>query len=234
MISRTGTGSLPKSGPIPGAGPRARWKRCSATHARMASPKPWRRLLSRARERAEADERAAVAAEITEAVKRAGLSRAEFASRIGTSASPAVHLYLWQGNPVRHALAPDPPRSRPGIALRTVITRAGSRKRRAGNGMHAPVRRTAPIPVPRTQRQLRIVAINGSVELYTSIGVPKGALLRCTWRKPVVPCLLGVCSAAVPVPFDGVDIRRQRKGESRTERHGPAFSVPGERRAADS
>jgi DNA-binding transcriptional regulator YiaG len=44
-------------------------------------------VLSRARERAEADERAAVAAEITEAVKRAGLSRAVFASRIGTSAS---------------------------------------------------------------------------------------------------------------------------------------------------
>jgi ribosome-binding protein aMBF1 (putative translation factor) len=43
--------------------------------------------LSRARERAEANERAAVAAEIREAVKRSGLSRAEFASRIGTSAS---------------------------------------------------------------------------------------------------------------------------------------------------
>src|SRR5579863_1223701 len=44
--------------------------------------------LSRARERAEADERAAVAAEITEAVQHAGLSRAAaFASRIGTSAS---------------------------------------------------------------------------------------------------------------------------------------------------
>jgi hypothetical protein len=37
--------------------------------------------LSRARERAEASERAAVAAEIREAVKRSGLSRAEFASR---------------------------------------------------------------------------------------------------------------------------------------------------------
>jgi DNA-binding transcriptional regulator YiaG len=43
--------------------------------------------LSRARERAEAAERAAVAAEIREAVGRSGLSRAEFASRIGTSAS---------------------------------------------------------------------------------------------------------------------------------------------------
>lgn len=44
-------------------------------------------VLSRARERAEASERAAVAAEVREAVKRSGLSRAEFASRIGTSAS---------------------------------------------------------------------------------------------------------------------------------------------------
>jgi DNA-binding transcriptional regulator YiaG len=43
--------------------------------------------LSRARERAEASERAAVAAEIREAVKRSGLSRAEFASEIGTSGS---------------------------------------------------------------------------------------------------------------------------------------------------
>ena len=43
--------------------------------------------VSRARERAEASERAAVAAQIREAVQRSGLSRAEFASRIGTSAS---------------------------------------------------------------------------------------------------------------------------------------------------
>lgn len=44
-------------------------------------------VLSRARQQAEADERAAVAAEIRGAVERSGLSRAEFASRIGTSAS---------------------------------------------------------------------------------------------------------------------------------------------------
>lgn len=44
-------------------------------------------VLSRAREGAEAGERAAVAAEIREAVKHSGLSRAAFASRIGTSAS---------------------------------------------------------------------------------------------------------------------------------------------------
>jgi DNA-binding transcriptional regulator YiaG len=44
-------------------------------------------VLGRARERAEAGERAAVAAEIREAVRRSGLSRTQFASRIGTSAS---------------------------------------------------------------------------------------------------------------------------------------------------
>jgi DNA-binding transcriptional regulator YiaG len=44
-------------------------------------------VLSRARERAEAEEGAAVAAEIQQAVQRSGLTRGEFASRIGTSAS---------------------------------------------------------------------------------------------------------------------------------------------------
>jgi transcriptional regulator with XRE-family HTH domain len=43
--------------------------------------------LELARRQAEADERAAVATQIREAVKRSGLSRAEFASRIGTSPS---------------------------------------------------------------------------------------------------------------------------------------------------
>jgi ribosome-binding protein aMBF1 (putative translation factor) len=43
--------------------------------------------VSRARDRAEATERAAVAAEIREAIGRSGLSRAEFAAQIGTSAS---------------------------------------------------------------------------------------------------------------------------------------------------
>jgi DNA-binding transcriptional regulator YiaG len=43
--------------------------------------------LSRAREAAEASERAVVAADIRKAVKRSGLSRAEFASRMGTSPS---------------------------------------------------------------------------------------------------------------------------------------------------
>jgi DNA-binding transcriptional regulator YiaG len=44
-------------------------------------------VLSRARERAEASERAIVADEIRAAIRRSGLSRAEFAARIGTSAS---------------------------------------------------------------------------------------------------------------------------------------------------
>lgn len=44
-------------------------------------------VLSRARLRAEERERAAVAADVREAIRRSGLSRAEFASRIGTSAS---------------------------------------------------------------------------------------------------------------------------------------------------
>lgn len=44
-------------------------------------------VLSRARGRAEASERAAVAAEIEDAVRHSGLGRAEFAAQIGTSAS---------------------------------------------------------------------------------------------------------------------------------------------------
>jgi DNA-binding transcriptional regulator YiaG len=44
-------------------------------------------VLSRARARAEAAEREAVAAAIREAVQRSGISQAEFASRIGTSPS---------------------------------------------------------------------------------------------------------------------------------------------------
>lgn len=54
----------------------------------------WRRLaeamervIADARETAEADERRAVAAEISRLVDESGLTRAEFASRIGTSAS---------------------------------------------------------------------------------------------------------------------------------------------------
>jgi DNA-binding transcriptional regulator YiaG len=43
--------------------------------------------LSRARQRAAANERAAVTTEIRDAVERSELSQAEFASRIGTSAS---------------------------------------------------------------------------------------------------------------------------------------------------
>ncbi len=43
--------------------------------------------IRRARRRAEASERAAVAAELAELVRRSGLSRADFASRLGTSRS---------------------------------------------------------------------------------------------------------------------------------------------------
>lgn len=45
------------------------------------------RVIADAREAAEADERQAVAAEISRLVDESGLTRAEFASRIGTSAS---------------------------------------------------------------------------------------------------------------------------------------------------
>jgi len=72
--------------------------------------------LSRARERAEASERAAVTAEIREAVKRFGLSRAEFASRIGTSASRLSTYASGKVTPCGYAHAPDPPCSRSAIA----------------------------------------------------------------------------------------------------------------------
>ncbi len=45
------------------------------------------RILARAREAAEAGERQAVAAEIAQLVDQSGLTRSQFASRIGTSAS---------------------------------------------------------------------------------------------------------------------------------------------------
>jgi DNA-binding transcriptional regulator YiaG len=45
------------------------------------------RLLERARSRAEAEEREAVAAEVRRCVARSGLSKARFAARIGTSPS---------------------------------------------------------------------------------------------------------------------------------------------------
>jgi DNA-binding transcriptional regulator YiaG len=45
------------------------------------------RTISRMREEAEAAERQAVASEIEDLVRKSGLSRAEFASRVGTSSS---------------------------------------------------------------------------------------------------------------------------------------------------
>lgn len=50
------------------------------------------RVIARAREEAEAAERKAVAAEVDWLVRASGLSRAEFASRIGTSA-PRLSTY---------------------------------------------------------------------------------------------------------------------------------------------
>jgi DNA-binding transcriptional regulator YiaG len=72
-------------------------------------------VLARSRERAEARERAQVADEIRQAIAHSGLSRAEFASRIGTSASrlstyasgkvtPSASLMLRIGRVAR----PDP------------------------------------------------------------------------------------------------------------------------------
>ncbi len=49
--------------------------------------KAMQRAIARARQEAEAEERAAVASEVGWLVESSGLSRAEFASRIGTSAS---------------------------------------------------------------------------------------------------------------------------------------------------
>ena len=45
------------------------------------------RVIARSRDAAEASEREAVAVEVAALVRASGLSRAEFASRIGTSAS---------------------------------------------------------------------------------------------------------------------------------------------------
>jgi len=49
--------------------------------------KAMERILARAREAAEASERGAVAAEVARLVDESGLTRSEFASRIGTSTS---------------------------------------------------------------------------------------------------------------------------------------------------
>ena len=60
--------------------------------------------LSRARGRVEASERAAVAAEIGEAVRRSCLGRAEFAAQIGHLPVTAIDLCLWKGGCPRPAL----------------------------------------------------------------------------------------------------------------------------------
>jgi ribosome-binding protein aMBF1 (putative translation factor) len=75
-------------------------------------------VLSHARKRAEANERAAVAAAIREAIQRSGLSQAEFASRIGTSPSRLSHLRFRESDSVGHAHAPYLPRNRQVIRAR--------------------------------------------------------------------------------------------------------------------
>ncbi len=51
------------------------------------------RVVARAREAAESSERQAVAAEVAQLVTKSGLTRAEFASRIGTS-PPRLSTYV--------------------------------------------------------------------------------------------------------------------------------------------
>ncbi len=69
-------------------GPVARRVEEALTYSRpYGVAKAMERILSRAREAAEASERQAVAAEIARLIDDSGLTRAEFASRIGTSAS---------------------------------------------------------------------------------------------------------------------------------------------------
>lgn len=57
------------------------------------------RVLARARMAAEADEREAVAVEVRELIAASGLSRADFASRIGTSASRLSTYATGKTNP---------------------------------------------------------------------------------------------------------------------------------------
>lgn len=69
-------------------GPVARRVEEVLTHSRPYGVAPlMERVAARAREEAEAAERKAVAAEIDQLVRSSGLSRPEFASRIGTSTS---------------------------------------------------------------------------------------------------------------------------------------------------
>ena len=81
-------------------GGRADWRRlANAIEAVLTYSRPYgiamafERVISRSRKAAETAERAAVAAEIDRLVRKSGLSRAEFASRVGTSA-PRLSTYV--------------------------------------------------------------------------------------------------------------------------------------------
>lgn len=74
-------------------GPVARTVEAALTYSRpYGIAAAFERAITRSREAAEAAERAAVAAEIDSLVRKSGLSRAEFASRVGTSA-PRLSTY---------------------------------------------------------------------------------------------------------------------------------------------
>jgi len=69
-------------------GPVARTVEEVLTHSRpFGVAEAMERVIARARRAAEEDERRAVAEEVRRVIERSGMSRAEFASRVGTSAS---------------------------------------------------------------------------------------------------------------------------------------------------
>ena len=77
--------------------------------------------VSRARNRAEATERAVIAAEIREAIGHSGLSRAEFAAQIGTSASRLSTYVSGKVTPSATLMLRIPPGRQP--TLRLLIAR---------------------------------------------------------------------------------------------------------------
>lgn len=83
--------------------------------------KAMERVISRAREAAETSEQQAIAGEIVRLIDESGLTRTEFASRIGTSASrlstyatgkvtPSASLLLRMRRVASHARGDSPPR----------------------------------------------------------------------------------------------------------------------------
>jgi len=73
----------------------------------------WRRLAKAI----QAEPWGPVAAEISRLVDESGLTRAEFASRIGTSTPPPLDLCQRQGDPVGVAAAADEGRGRRGARI---------------------------------------------------------------------------------------------------------------------